>query len=304
MTTSTDIPSGLSRLQPLAPAVGPFPLPTFIGAVTAFRGEPVEIAGGDRGALPVTVVDGVVRVAGHTDLTDYHSPLGDDLTQVAEELAELLRDGLRLDLDSLPEEACGPLASALVDTGVEITVVEHTVSAVVELPDTFDDYLGMLSKKQRHEVRRKHRRYEDALGEVIHEVHNEPGWAFDEFIRLHRRAEGEKGEFMTAERQTFFETLVELDGWRVDVLRVPDTDRAAATLFSYSDDSGIYLYNSSYEPDLAEASPGIAIVGTLIEQAISEGLPRFDFLKGDETYKFRLGAQARPLYRIATGAGE
>ncbi len=302
MTTSTDTLSTISGLHPLAPAVGPFPLPSFIGAVTSFRGEAVEVVGDDRGALAVTIVGDVIQIAGHTDLTDYHSPLGEDLGAVADGLAGMVADGCRLDLDSLPEEACGPLAAALTDRGLQPTVSEHTVSAVVQLPETFDEYLGMLSKKQRHEVRRKHRRYEDALGEVIHEVHDEPGWAFDEFIRLHRMAEGEKGEFMTPERQTFFETLVELDGWRVDVLRVPDTDRAAATLFSYSDSSGIYLYNSSYDPELSEASPGIAIVGTLIDQAISEGLPRFDFLKGDETYKFRLGAEARPLYRITTGS--
>jgi CelD/BcsL family acetyltransferase involved in cellulose biosynthesis len=288
-------------LIPLASAVGPFPLPSFIDAVTKFRNETVEVAGDDRGVLPLTVSDDTVRVAGHADLTDYHSPLGDDLGVVATDLSDMVAQGLRLDLDSLPEEACGPLATALMERGVAFDVVEHTVSAVVMLPDTFDDYLAMLSKKQRHEVRRKHRRYEDILGEVIHEVHTEPGWAFDEFIRLHRLSEGEKGGFMTSQRQTFFETLVELDGWRVDVLRIPDTDRAAAALFSYSDDSGIYLYNSSYDHELSDASPGIAIVGTLIDQAISEGLPRFDFLKGDETYKFRLGAEPRPLYRISTG---
>ncbi len=302
MTIPTDTLSQLSGLLPIAPAVGPFPLLSFVDAVTRFRSEEVEVVGDENGALPLTISGQTVRVAGHPDLTDYHSPLGEDVSAIADDLTQLVTRGFRLDLDSLPQEACGPLAAALVEREVAIEIDEHTVSAVVELPGSFDDYLGMLSKKQRHEVRRKHRRYEDLLGEVIHEVHNEPGWAFDEFIRLHRLSDGEKGGFMTPERQNFFETLVELDGWRVDLLRIPDSDRAAATLFSYSDDSGIYLYNSAYDPELSHASPGIAIVGTLIEQAISEGLPRFDFLKGDETYKFRLGAEARPLYRI-TGAG-
>jgi CelD/BcsL family acetyltransferase involved in cellulose biosynthesis len=36
----------------------------------------------------------------------------------------------------------------------------------------------------------------------------------------------------------------------------------------------------------------------MIERAIDERRPRFDFLKGDETYKFRLGAEERPLYRL------
>ena len=36
----------------------------------------------------------------------------------------------------------------------------------------------------------------------------------------------------------------------------------------------------------------------LIESAINQGKPVFDFLKGDETYKFRLGAEERPLFRV------
>jgi CelD/BcsL family acetyltransferase involved in cellulose biosynthesis len=301
MTIPTTLPR-LPALRPLAPAVGPFPLATFVDAVTTFRGETVDVVGDERGALPLTLSEGAVRIAGHPDLTDYHSPLGGDVTAIADALAGMVDDGYVLDLDSLPEEACGPLAVALRTLGVDVSVEEHAVTAIVALPDSFDDYLGMLSKKQRHEVRRKRRRYEDVLGEVVHEVHHEPDWAFDEFVRLHRLSDGDKGEFMTPAREAFFARLVQLEGWRLDVLRVPETDRAAACVVSFSDDQGLYLYNSSYDPHLSEASPGIAIVGTLIEKAIEEGLPRFDFLKGDETYKFRLGAESRPLYRISAGA--
>jgi CelD/BcsL family acetyltransferase involved in cellulose biosynthesis len=84
----------------------------------------------------------------------------------------------------------------------------------------------------------------------------------------------------------------------VDILRVPGAERATAALFSYVDEEGVYLYNSSYDAALSDASPGVAIVGSMIEQACVEGLPRFDFLKGDEVYKFRLGAEARPLFEV------
>jgi CelD/BcsL family acetyltransferase involved in cellulose biosynthesis len=33
----------------------------------------------------------------------------------------------------------------------------------------------------------------------------------------------------------------------------------------------------------------------LIERSIADGLSRFDFLKGEEPYKYRLGAVERPL---------
>lgn len=300
MTISAQPFTRIDELRPLAPAVGPFPLPGFVKAVTELRSEQVDVLGDVQGALPVTVEDLLVTVAGHPDLTDYHSPLGDTVESIVADLTELIGRGHRLDLDSLPAEACNPLATGLRDAGVDIEVEEHTVSAVVSLPASFDEYLAALSKKQRHEVRRKRRRYEEAVGPVAHESHHDNGWALSEFFRLHRMSSGEKGGFMTPERQAFFATLLELDGWRVDVLRIPETERAAAALVSFSDVDGIYLYNSAYDPALSDASPGVAIVGTLIERAIEEGLPRFDFLKGDETYKFRLGAEARQLYRITT----
>lgn len=302
MTLPTDAPFDVSELEPLAPAVGPFAELGFLRAVTSFVDEALEVIGDDRGAILVTRSDGIIRMAGHPDLTDYHSPMGESLDSVVSRLADERANGWALDFDSLPIEAAEPLGTALRSVGCDVSPEQHTVSAVLRLPGTFDDYLAMLSKKQRHEVRRKRRRYEDVLGEVIHETHPEPGWAFEEFVRLHRLADGAKGDFMTPEREEFFRTLMAIEGWRIDVLRVPGTDRASAALFSYSDRSGVYLYNSSYDPELGDASPGIAIVGTMIETAIDEGLPRFDFLKGDEVYKFRLGAEERPLFRLEVGA--
>ena len=41
----------------------------------------------------------------------------------------------------------------------------------------------------------------------------------------------------------------------------------------------------------------------LIEQAVADERRIFDFLKGSETYKFRLGAEARPLYRVSATTG-
>jgi CelD/BcsL family acetyltransferase involved in cellulose biosynthesis len=49
---------------------------------------------------------------------------------------------------------------------------------------------------------------------------------------------------------------------------------------------------------MSDASPGVAIIGAAIERATTESAPVFDFLKGDEVYKFRLGARERPLYRV------
>ncbi len=284
------------KLPPAAEAVGPFPRRAFLEAVSG--DDDVELCVAGDAALAVAWSGGTVRLAGEPDLTDYHTPLGGDVKPVISELVDRIPIGTHIDFDSLPHRPATDLAAALEATGLAVTIDQHAVTAVVPLGATFDDYLQGIGKKQRHEIRRKRRRYEEEVGRVLHETHRQVDWAFDEFLRLHRLSAGEKGKFMDGRHERVFRRLASTPGWRLDMLRIPDTDRAAACLLSYSDDEGLYLYNSAYDPDLAAASPGIAIIGTMIETAIDEGLPRFDFLKGAEEYKFRLGAEARHLFRV------
>ena len=71
-----------------------------------------------------------------------------------------------------------------------------------------------------------------------------------------------------------------------------------AASFGFEDDSAYYLYNSAFDPGAAAASPGAVLVDLLISAAVAAGRNRFDFLKGDEDYKFRLGAVPRPLFVV------
>lgn len=282
-------------LPPLAAATGPFCTEDFLALVAGYDDGEGVLASTPDALIPLRVVDGTVRFAGDSEVTDYHSPRGDGTEAL---IADLAADppAPAFVLDSLPEEAAKPLVAGLTGAGWRVETSVHEVCAVLSLPDSFDEYLAAIGKKERHEVRRKRRRFEEVAGPVRHETHTGTGWAFAEFLRLHRLAEGDKGTFMTAERTDFFADLATLDGWRFDLLRTGDS--AAAAVFGYADSTGYYLYNSGYDPDLAGASPGVVLLGSMIETSISERRPLFDFLKGDETYKFRLGADRRPLTEI------
>lgn len=298
MNVHNGIPSHIDNFQPRVSATGPFSRPPFLKAVTELTGEQVYTVADDESAIVVTEADGEVRLAGDPDLTDYHCPLGSGVKSAVAYLLDAAEPGTRFRFDSLPEQAATEFVDAFASAGVKATSTEHAVAAVVDISGGYEEYMEAVGKKQRHEIRRKRRRYVDEVGELIHEVHDGSGWALEEFFRLHRMSDGDKGEFMTAKRESFFRFLIDQPGWRVDVLRANVEERATACLFSYVDDEGIYLYNSSYDRALRDASPGVAIVESMIEQACREGLPRFDFLKGDEVYKFRLGAEARPLFEV------
>lgn len=100
---------------------------------------------------------------------------------------------------------------------------------------------------------------------------------------------------MTADRESFFRDLASLPAARVDVLAGAAGTPVAASI-GFQDDRAFYLYNSAYDPAAAASSPGMVLLWKLFESVVEGGVSLFDFLKGDEAYKLRLGARPRPLY--------
>ena len=98
----------------------------------------------------------------------------------------------------------------------------------------------------------------------------------------------------------FFEVtqVLQEQGWLQLAFVEMDGYRAATLLnFDYADD--ILVYNSGYDPaQFRQLSPGIIVTARCIEQAIALGRAKFDFLRGDEVYKYRFGAQDTEVRRL------
>lgn len=280
---------------PLAPLVGPFPLAGFVEVWWRHRaaGVPLLLEHGGA-ALPCVLDGGVVRIAGEADLTDYHSPLGDQVEGLVESLLSQVPAGSAIAFDSLPSEAAQPMVQALSGAGAVVTASDHAATMVIDLPEGIDEYFAGLDGKHRHEIRRKSRRFEEVFGE--------PGLrrddsGFEAFVEMHRAAPGNKGEFMTEGMEVFFRDLLRLPGAGLDLL-VGDAGQPVAAALGFEDEDAYYLYNSSFDPSAAAASPGIVLCDSLIRAAVAGGRRRFDFLKGTEEYKRRFGATERPLVTI------
>ena len=86
-----------------------------------------------------------------------------------------------------------------------------------------------------------------------------------------------------------------------------DGKRVAAVL-CFLADGELQMYNSGYDPDFRELSVGLASKVFVVRDAIERGLARVNFLRGEEPYKFQLGAKPTPvtrlvLQRAAAGGG-
>lgn len=292
MRVHSDWSSPHLTLPPVAPQTSVFPGAGYLSCWWEHFGTgELHIVEDETAALAVERHrTGDISFVGDEDLTDYHAPLGERTGDLMGRYLATLPPDTAFRLDSLPAEAADALAPGLPDS---TTRRRHEAAYRIALPKTFESWLGGLKKKERQELRRKHRRFTEGLGPP--RLLAGTGEPMDVFVDLHRRASGDKGQFMTPERAEFFRDLAALPGARIDLVGGADEVPVAAA-FGFQDETAYYLYNSAYDPGASEFSPGMAMLWLLIESAINARTTIFDFLKGDETYKLRLGAQPRPLY--------
>ena len=212
--------------------------------------------------------------------------------------------GRQLDLFSVGEDS--PTLAMLPELararGYSVDVAEEDVAPRIELPPTWDDYLAGLSKKDRHELRRKLRRlegYENWRWFCV----ADPGEATahgDTFLDLMRRSDPAKAEFLTPDREDFFRKLITTTAaqgvLRLFFMEMDDKPVAASLCLDY--DGVRMLYNSGHDPEYRYYSVGLLLHALCLRDALELGYRYFDFLRGNETYKYRLGGRDHHLYRI------
>jgi CelD/BcsL family acetyltransferase involved in cellulose biosynthesis len=174
---------------------------------------------------------------------------------------------------------------------------------VLALPKTWDEYLARLSGKDRHELRRKIRRLERELPGATTRSHGAgDGWdeAMTRFLTLHRLSKVGKARFMDERMERFFRSATSrlaAAGWaRLWFLEFEGAAVAAFLCFEYGGSVG--LYNSGFDPARAVLAPGIVLLAHVIRDAIDRGFPVFDFLRGEEPYKYGFGPSPEDVLNV------
>lgn len=287
-----------------------FLTPEWIAVARAHdSGEQITISAGDPpyGIAALTHgADGTLRFAGG-ELTDEQDVVAPEARERDVATAAMrwiaARRPARVVLEYVPEDAPTLSVAAAIfnDAGYRVRRVRLVTSPRLALPADFETYVQGLGKKERHELRRKIRRLE-AVGDVSFRwaSDSERSTVIDRFFALHRISRGAKADFMTAEVEHFFreiaDALAPLDRLRLGVLHAQGAD--AAVLFAFAYRGTLALYNAAYDPALASLSLGIVSHAWAVRAAIDDGLDTYDLLRGDEPYKYDLGARDRWLGRL------
>ena len=191
----------------------------------------------------------------------------------------------------------------LLHSGLTVEVEQIETCPTVLLPSEWEAYLALLRGKDRHELRRKLRRAA-AAARLEYRVTSAAAQLDEDintFVTLHRMSQQDaKQGFMTPEKEAFFRAMARQlwpQGWLELAFLYADGE-PIATLCCFAYGSTYAAYNSGYHPAYGDLSAGIVLFAERIRTAIARGFTAFDFMRGDEPYKYRFGATDRPLYQL------
>ncbi|MCY3834697.1 MAG: GNAT family N-acetyltransferase [Chloroflexi bacterium] len=273
--------------------------------------------GAPVGLAPLFVSEGEtgrsVQIIGCVDVTDYldfivaEGRMDAVYTAFADYLSNHRAEFDHLDFCNIPFDSPTRriLPSLLADRGFETAVEQQEVCPVIELPASWSSYLSLLDKKQRHEVRRKMRRLQGSEQSTDWYIVNGGQDLTEEvsqFVRLMAASDPEKERFLQdAGNLRFFKTIVPLmqkRGWlQLTFLTIGDERAAAYMNFIY--ENRVMVYNSGHaHQDFGDFSPGIVLLAYNIRHAIEQGFTHYDFLRGDEAYKYRMGGRDTAVMNI------
>lgn len=235
--------------------------------------------------------------AGGDEIADYLDIVGsDDKKQTAwdEILQQVQRLGITgLTLRNVPENsATRSYFSGL--PGAEC--VQEDTTPQFLLPNSWENYLDSLSKKYRHELERKIRKFnrEHPDSEIIESTNPADDIAI--LFALMEKDDAKK-IFLTPEMKEFFIRIAHTFSGKTSLRYVRLGDKKIAATLSFIMNNSYYLYNSGFDKDCCSIA-GFYLKAMNIQHAISNHAHLYNFLQGNERYKYELAGQDFGVYTI------
>ncbi|HPS42697.1 MAG TPA: GNAT family N-acetyltransferase [Anaerolineaceae bacterium] len=206
-------------------------------------------------------------------------------------------------LDSSPSLATLATAAQQLELDCSESVLQHC--PYIPLPGNWETYLEGIDKKQRHEIRRKMRRAaEDEVAAEFY-ITSDPARLeedIEDFLSLMEQ-DTDKACFLTANMRDHMKRTMRcsFENGCLQLAFLIIGGKKAAGYFSFDYLDRIWVYNSGLDREYMPYSPGWVLLGHMLQWANENGKVEFDFMRGDEDYKYKFGAVDRMVKRITIG---
>lgn len=205
--------------------------------------------------------------------------------------------------DEVPEQSVilSFLVPLLQQRKVDFEITDACACAGIALHSSWQEYLSDLSKSSRYKVRKflkkahhsKHKIFE--IERVTHLKNMDE--FFEILVALHQQRwheVGYPGSFAERRFHAFIKEMVTLcipKGWaQIYVLKsIPEHDKCVAVDLIFTFNNKYYLSQRAFDitSTLSDEGPGNVLLYQEVKDAIEKGCDKLDFMRGEESYKFR-----------------
>mgnify|MGYP003386921602 FL=1 len=258
--------------------------------------------------LMIDIERKTIAILGDKDLFDYRDVIVNPI--YSEHIYELLFNKITQEnnyndftfiLESIPEQSGLLNYSDNANTNNQFVKLEEDVTPIINLVNDWEEYLMSLSKKQRHEVRRKVRKFEaqnfssNLITDKI-ELNDFNSEFFDLFVKSRQ----DKEEFLTEQRKKFFIQMLNnfADIEQLRILCLYDDQKLISACIVIDYDETYFLYNNAYSLMYNSFSVGLVSKIFAIKESIDRNKKKFNFLRGNEKYKYSLGGEDIKLFNV------
>ncbi len=259
----------------------------------------------DRDGTPALMLLGSIEISDYLDVLCQP----EDLPAFMEALLEHLESSPEpashlLDWYNLLENSptLPALQSAASVRGWEFSQQPLQHCPYIPLPGDWEKYICSIDKKQRHEIRRKMRRADEYYLPTrwyIVEDGTNIEQEINAFLDL-MSCEPDKAKFLTPAMREQLRAIMKAahaSGW-LQLAFIEVNGEKAAGYLNFDYQNHIWVYNSGLDFRFRELSLGWVLLGRLLEWSNANARASFDFMRGDEDYKYRFGAIDRQVMRV------
>ncbi|EMI20183.1 cellulose biosynthesis protein celD [Rhodopirellula maiorica SM1] len=214
-------------------------------------------------------------------------------------------DFLELDGVSAGDPVMRCFSASLAKAGVIVHAQSRMSTWLLQAAESWEQQLSRHSKRTRKKTRGFLESVDKTPGmeRVIANSTEQVDEFMDAIIELHQRrwnAVGEPGTYADKQLRDFV-TQMAHEMFRNDRLYLPvlrlDGRIIGGELGILSDDL-LYIYSSGFDLDAANLEPGRILAVNTLKYVHDQGLRGIEYMRGDEPYKARSGAEPTPLLQL------
>jgi CelD/BcsL family acetyltransferase involved in cellulose biosynthesis len=183
------------------------------------------------------------------------------------------------------------------------TVLEDTPCTVIAIEQPFEAFLAARPQALRRNLRRDKRKAEVIACVEFEVTESASEELMDALVRLHGARWAKAGEagMIEANRSEAFLRDVSgrfgAEGW-LKIFALRFANEIVAIVLAFCDHTTIYGYLTGFDPQYEDLSFGRELLAQALRYAHERGYRQWDFLRGEEPYKFLWGAQVIPKCRV------